>query len=151
MIAKLENQKWYRCRVQAGGAWDLVGNGTAIFKNPFLVLGGEAEGLTADWQVFVTAKTKDRVNEDFQHVFEYDSAKEDLSKLEDPESPIVGKECWAQCDIQAKDKGGFYPPRFGRVMHINDRIPGGAAYKAAVILGNTGTNPPDKEAFRDNF
>jgi hypothetical protein len=150
---KFKDGDWYRCRIEPGGRWDVIGReGTVVFNADLLVLGGEMEGETLPWPTFVTKKTKESTIAKFDTIFSFDMTGTDLAILEDDEkSPLVGKEIWAKCSIGPRPNGGFYPPKAGDIVSLNDRVPGGPAHKAALILGNTATKAPDPQAFADNF
>ena len=150
---KFIDGQWYRCRVEPDGSWDVSQgeNKTVYYGCALLVTGGEMSGHVLPWQVFVTPKTKDQALARFR-VLDFDASTQDLSLLSGRDSVIAGKELWAKCEIRPKNNGkGNYPPRAADIASISDRIPGGPAHKAALILGNTGTKAPDPDAYNDNY
>lgn len=155
---KFKDGDWYRVRIEPGGKWDVSRgeNKTVFFEATMRVLGGPMEGEVAPWQVYINEKQnlKDQAIRRFR-ILEFDPVSMDLALLESAESPITGKECWAQMQVQFKDANnpskGIYPPKFSDVMALADRIPGGPAHKAAVLLGNTATAKPNPEGYADNF
>lgn len=149
--SKFKNGEWYRCRGDAdGGRWDVSPgeNKTPYFEFPALVLGGEMEGERLPVQWYVTEKVKEQFHKRCA-VLGFDSRTTDLNEL--PKF-VVGKEFWAKCEISEKAGGrGYYPARASEVASLTDRVVGGPAFKAATILGNTGTKQPEADAYADNF
>jgi hypothetical protein len=147
---KWESGVWYRVKVKPDGKWDTKRTGTLFFGVGLEVTGGHMAGRTLPLELFLqdTDESRGRFNTNCR-LLGYD-LEADLNEME---GKTTGIELWARCEIQEipNKPGQFYPARANEIRDLNSRIPGGLASKAAAILRNTKTKPPDPDTFNDNY
>lgn len=147
---KFENGKWYRVKSKPDGKWDTTRNGTLFFGIGLEVVGGNMAGRTLPIELYLqdSDESRGRFNSNARLLgFDLEA---DLNEME---NKATGVELWAKCEIKENPNkaGTFFPTRASEIRDLQSRLPGGPASKAAAILRNTKTKPPDEGAFNDNY